>query len=177
MATKLLGKHAKYKVTQNKIVIRAKVFDYFSPCTNILSLCNLDFSLENSFINENKRVTVVEINPHIYKKQLKIADERIELIHDNILKSNPKKFDGLFLDFCGPYSSKMKDFLLNINRGSKVVLTFLAAREHVTLKSIINIYDRERSYIDLLKSLGFMVEYYSSYNSPSPMLVFFCRKI
>ena len=78
---------------------------------------------------------------------------------------------------CGPFSNAISLSLLKLNKGSKIVLTLLMARESKELQKFIDIKNREESYILLLNRFNIQVEKYITYCDTTPMIVLFGVKI
>ncbi len=167
----------KYSPGHSKENVRNHVFLYLKECNNILTLPNLYFSLEERFLKEGKSVNCTESLRVIYNKQLKIAPSEIKLFNKNIKNIDTSNYDGLFLDMCGPFSNAISLSLLKLNKGSKIVLTLLMARESKELQKFIDIKNREESYILLLNRFNIQVEKYITYCDTTPMIVLFGVKI
>ena len=71
----------------------------------------------------------------------------------------------------------MEEALPRIKLNSKLVITFLMARENKRLQKKINVEKREESYVKLLKQYGFKTIKYINYCDTTPMCVFYCIKI
>ena len=164
-----------YKASDQKKEIREFVYNFLKDCKSVITLPNLYFDLEAKLLKKSK-VVCYEYDKNIYFQQQSLAPKKIQLELGNILSADTKSVDGMFLDFCGPFKEKMIPFLKEVNSGSKIAVTFLAARESLDVQKYITPQDRVNSYIRVFKKLGFKVYGYIPYISKSPMLVFFIIK-
>lgn len=165
-----------YQPTDHKIQIREFVKNFLKNCKSVLTLPNLYFDLEE-FLAKTAKVVCFEQNRVVFKQQQLVAPLNIELNCGNVLNAESSLYDGMFLDFCGPFPFKLLNFLRNVKPNSKLVLTFLAARESRTIQKFIDISNRPQSYALLFKHLGFRTISYVEYQSGSPMIVFFIIKL
>lgn len=153
--------------------IRDNVFLYFMHCSNILTLPNLYFDLERMFIKDGKKITSVEKNYEIYMKQLDIAPIEIEVNYADVGDFDVSKYDGIFLDFCGLYNQAASSVFRRIKSGTKIVVTFMMARESKLLQEVIDITNRKVAYTELLANYNIIVTKCIEYCDSSPMCVFF----
>lgn len=165
-----------YQPTDHKVQIREFVEEFLGNCKSVLTLPNLYFELEDNLAQKAK-VVCYEQDREIYNQQKVLASPNIELKLGNVLNTDPTMYDGMFLDFCGPFPLKLLGFLKKVQTNSKLVLTFLAARESATTQKFIDINNRPQSYALLFKHLGFRTISYVEYQSGSPMIVFFIIKL
>lgn len=165
-----------YIAGESKEYIRENVFSFFSNSVNILTLPNLHFNLENKLINAGKNVSCFEYDKSIFKKQQLINPKSISLNYGNVLNYNPYLYDGIFLDLCGVYNENVGLFLQKVTKGTNIIVTFLMARESRQLQNVIDINNREFSYVRLFKSFNIEIDFFISYTDSSPMCCFFGNK-
>lgn len=165
-----------YKPGKSKEYIRNSVFLYFKDCNNILTLPNLYFGLEKMLLKEGKQVTCSEYDVNTFKGQNQIAPKNIKLINSDVTKIELSEYDGIFLDLYGNYNENVANALESLQIGCKIAITFLMARESKKLQKIIDIKDRENSYIRVFKKHGITITKYANYYDTTPMCVFFGAK-
>lgn len=160
----------------SKKYIRESVLLYFNKCQNILTLPNLYFDLEIKLLQQNKKVTCVERVSHIFKDMEKIAPSEIKLLHSDVKDVDISIYDGIFLDFMGTFNNDVEKILKKICPETRLVFTFLMARENKNLQKIINIKNREKTYLQLLAKYNIIIEKSAYYMDTSPMRVFYGYK-
>lgn len=165
-----------YTAGKMKKHVRNDVFLYLSDCHHILTLPNLYFSLEQRLAKKMK-VDCVEIKKQIYLKQIQIVPCGIILNHGDVQYLDISKYDGMFLDMCGPFTFALSNTLKSVKSDCKLVITLMMAREGSHVKNIINIKEREKSYISLFNSYGIRISKFINYRDTTPMCTFFGTKI
>jgi len=167
-----------YTPGKGKEHIRDYVFSFFKDRKRVLTLPNLYFDLESRLLKDDKQVDCCEYDKNIFIKQKKIVPKEINLYYREVGHMNLKKYDALFLDFCGPFNETTSETLIKIEPGTKVVLTFLLARESKKVQKLMDLRKREESYVRLLANFGIFVTKYINYSDKphSPMAVFFGTK-
>jgi hypothetical protein len=170
-----------YKAGKSKKYVRASVLFYFikNNVNEVLSMANLNFSLENKLKKKGCNVTSIERDKTIYNKQLKINKNEIILKNKPLIKEDCSKYNGLFLDMCGPYSKDTHKALQEVPSKGAVVITLLKSRESKFAQQFIDLNDRVNSYLRLFAGLDYNVERYIEYKDwdNSPMIVFFMKKL
>lgn len=165
-----------YNPGRMKEIIRDHVFLHFTQCKHILTLPNLHFDLEKLFIKYGQNVDCVEYKRDIYQQQLNLAPTECNLHYKNVKDMNLSKYDGIFLDFCGYFTHTTGEILEKIAPGTDIVITFMMRRESKKVQEIIDISDRKKSYINLLKKYNITVNKHIEYCDTTPMCLFFGKK-
>lgn len=160
----------------SKEYIRDSVFLHFMDCKYILTLPNLYFGLETMFILDGKKVDCTEYKVNTFKGQQKIAPKGVTLYNRNVKDIDISNYDGIFLDFYGTFNKSYKELFPRIQSGTKLAITFMMARENKELQKVIDITNREESYVKLLSSYGINIKKYAKYCDTTPMCVFFGTK-
>lgn len=161
-----------------KEYIRNSVFLFFKDCDNILTLPNLYFDLERQFIEDGrKQIDCCEYKPEIFKEQKLLAPPECNLFFGDVSEMDLSKYDGIFLDLCGFFSKSTDKVFKSLKPGTKIVVTFLLRRENKKLQKMIDIKNRESSYVLLLNKYDIFVTKYVNYGEwRTPMCVFFGTK-
>ena len=87
-----------YSAGETKEPIRNYTFFYFKNCSHVLTLPNLYFDLEQTLLNNGKKVDCCEYREDIYLQQLKIAPKEIKLHNIDAKHLNYVNYDGVFVD-------------------------------------------------------------------------------
>lgn len=166
-----------YVPGKSKKYIRDGVLLFFKECKHIVSLPNLYFGLELQLIEQGIKVDCSEYKINTFKGAIQIKPKEVRMFYSNVKDLDLSIYDGLFFDLYGTWNKDMEIALPRINRNAKLVITFLMAREHRKLQKVIDIKNREQSYVNLLASYGFRTIKYVNYCDTTPMCVFYCIKI
>jgi hypothetical protein len=166
-----------YTPGKSKEYIRNDVFHFFKDCKHIITLPNLYFGLEQRLLNEGIKVDCSEYRVNTFKGAIQIKPKGITLFNKNVKDLDLSVYDGLFFDLYGTWNKSMEEALPRINKGAHLVITFLMAREHRNVQKVIDITNREESYIKLLRKFGFITKKFINYCDSTPMCVFYCIKI
>lgn len=166
-----------YTPGKTKGYIRNEVSLHLSSCNHILTLPNLYFNLEKEFLSKGIKVDCTEVREDIYIKQKEIAPKGVTLFNKDIQNVEVDKYDGVFLDMCGPFTESLSITIQKLKPNTEIVLTLLLARECNNLQRFIDINNREESYVKLLNKHGVDVNFYVNYTDTTPMCVFFGTKI
>lgn len=163
---------------KSKEYIRNGVFHFFKEgnCKHVITLPNLYFGLEERLMDIGIKVDCSEYRVNTFKGAIQKKPEGITLFHRNVKNLDLSIYDGLFFDLYGTWNRSMEQALPRIKHGSRLVITFLMAREHPRVQKIIDIKNREESYVKLLKHYGFTTIKYINYCDTTPMCVFYCIK-
>jgi hypothetical protein len=166
-----------YTPGKSKEYIRKGVFDFFKDtCKHVITLPNLYFGLEKNLLDIGIKVDCSEYKVNTFKGAIQVKPKGITLFNKNVKNLDLSIYDGLFFDLYGTWNKNMEEALPRIKLNSKLVITFLMARENKHLQKRININKREDSYIKLLNTYGFRVIKYMNYCDTTPMCVFYCIK-
>jgi len=162
---------------KSKEYIREGVFHFFKDCTQVITLPNLYFGLERKLMNKGIKVHCSEYKVNTFKGAVQVKPKGIKMFNKNVKDLDLSIYDGLFFDLYGTWNLSMEEALPRINKGARLVITFLMAREHLRVQKIIDITNREESYVKLLRKFGFITTKYINYCDSTPMCVFYCTKV
>lgn len=166
-----------YTPGESKEHIRNYAFNFFrGSCTHVITLPNLYFGLESRLLAEGIKVDCSEYRVNTFEGAIQVKPEGINLYHSDVKNLNLSPYDGLFFDLYGTWNKSVQQSLPRINRNARLVITFLMGRETRELQKVIDIKNREKSYVKLLNEYGFSVIKYINYRDTTPMCVFFCIK-
>lgn len=163
-----------------KDMVRNYIRPMIKPHMTVFSLPNLNFEIESLA----KEAICVEIDSVVYEHQKSICPSNCSLYLGKAsevleLTSKTKRFDFIYLDFCGSISRELFESIGNckIKRNGKVVISLLKGREHPKWHFL-----KRKNRLDMYKNI---VETYSKgrlhiyqtieYRDTSPMIVLFCR--
>lgn len=166
-----------YTPGKSKRYIRDGVLLFFEECTHVVTLPNLYFGLELQLIIQGIKVDCSEYKVNTFKGALQIKPRDVRMFNSNVKDLDLSIYDGLFFDLFGTWNKDMEVALPRININARLVITFLMAREHLNVQKVIDIKNREKSYVKLLASYGFKTIKYINYCDTTPMCVFYCIKI
>lgn len=165
-----------YTPGKSKGYIRDGVFLFFRECKHVITLPNLYFGLESQLLSQGIKVDCSEYRVNTFEGAVQKKPDGITLFHKNVKNIDLSIYDGLFFDLYGTWNKDMAIALPKIKIGAKLVITFLMGREHKNLQKIIDITNREESYVKLLYSYGFKTHKYINYCDTTPMCVFYCER-
>lgn len=166
-----------YTPGKSKKYIRDGVLLFFEDCKHVITLPNLYFGLEEQLLEQGIKVDCSEYKVNTFKGAVQLKPKNVRMFYSNVKDLDLKIYDGLFFDLYGCWNRHMEEALPHIKINSLLVITFMMAREPINVQKVIDIRNREWSYVQLLLTYGFETIKYINYCDSSPMCVFYCVKI
>lgn len=149
----------------------------------VVTMPNLNFELEDIYINHGYKVHTIERDISVYEEQKKLIggkyDQKLTLYNQTTLQFFSSRrtvyYDAVYLDYCGPLSPEVQTSLI-LSNAEIVGITLQQSRERYLRDLIMG--DRLRNYIEIFKFSGYEYKDHIQYSSDKgrPMITFLLKR-